>query len=59
MIVFLTGVFTALKTVFNSVMLQTASCNFTGLIPFTAAATRTVFIQKHGAKPAIQTAEGK
>ena len=45
MFVFLTGVFTALKTVFNPVMLQTASCNFAGLIPFTAAAARTVLVQ--------------
>ena len=54
MIVFWTRVFTALETIFNTAMFHTAPCDFTRLISFTATAARTVFIQKHGAKPAIQ-----
>ena len=59
MTVFFTGVFAALETLFNTAMLHAAPCDFAGLISLTAAAARAVFIQKHGAKPAIQTAEGK
>ena len=59
MIVFFTRVFTALETVLGAVVLYAAPCDFAGLVPLTAAAARAVFIQKHGAKPAIQTAEGK
>jgi hypothetical protein len=59
MIVFSARVFTALEAVFNTVMFHAAPCDFARLISFTAAAARTVFIQEHGAKPAIQTAEGK
>ena len=59
MIVFFTRVFAALETVLGAVVLHAAPCDFAGLIPFATAAARAVFIQKHGAKPAIQTAEGK
>jgi len=59
MIVFFARVFAALETVLNPVMLHAALRDFARLISFTAAAAGAVFIQKHGAKPAIQTAEGK
>ena len=59
MIVFFTGIFAALETVLSAVVLYAAPCDFAGLIPLTTTAAGTVFIQKHGAKPAIQTAEGK
>jgi hypothetical protein len=54
MIVFFTRVFTALETIFYTAMLHTAPCNFTRLVSFTADAAGAVFIQEHGAKPAIQ-----
>ena len=59
MIVFFARVFTALETVLDAVMLHAALRDFARLISLTAAAARAVFIQKHGAKPTIQTAEGK
>lgn len=59
MIVFFARVFAALETVLDTVVLHTAPCDFAGLISLTAAAAGTVFIQEHGTKPTIQTAEGK
>jgi hypothetical protein len=59
MIVFFARVFTALETIFNTAMFHAAPCDFAGLVPLTAAAAGAVLIQEHGAKPAIQTAEGK
>ena len=59
MIVFFARVFAALETVLDTVVLHAAPCGFTRLVPLTAAAARTILIQKHGAKPTIQTAEGK
>jgi len=59
MIVFFTGVFAALETVLSAVVLHAAPCDFAGLVPPTTAATGTVSIQEHRAKPTIQTAEGK
>ena len=59
MILFFARVFAALETVLGAVVLHATSCDFARLISLTAAAARAVFIQKHGAKPTIQTAEGK
>ena len=59
MIVFITGVFAALETVLGTVVLYAAPCDFAGLVSLTTAAARAVFVYEHGAKPAIQTAEGK
>jgi hypothetical protein len=59
MIVFFARVFAALETVLDTVVLHAAPCDFTRLVPLTATAARTILIQKHGAKPTIQTAEGK
>ena len=59
MIVFFTGVFAALETVLSAAVFHAAPCDFAGLVPLTAAATGTVFIQEHREKPTIQTAEGK
>lgn len=59
MIVFFARVFAALETVLGAVVLHAAPCDFAGLVPLTAAAAGAVFIQEHGAKPTIQTAERK
>ena len=59
MIVFFARVFATLETVLGAVVLHAAPCDFAGLISLTAATAGTVFIQEHGAKPTIQTAEGK
>ena len=56
MIVFFARVFAALETVLGAVVIHAAPCDFAGLVPLTTAATGTVFIQEHRAKPTIQTA---
>ncbi len=59
MIVFFARVFAALETVLGAVVLHAAPCDFAGLVSLTATAAGAVFIQEHGAKPTIQTAERK